>query len=106
MNIIPVIDANDSLLEAELDGRTFFLNMSWNSEAALWTLSIENADNELVVASILLAPNVPLLAPYRHLSVPEGELVAVLENDQDIIGRNDFVTGIAKLIYVSVDDAL
>lgn len=106
MNIIPVIDANDSLLEAELDGRTFFLNMSWNSEAALWTLSIENADNELVVASILLAPNVPLLAPYRHLSVPEGEIVAVLENDQDIIGRDDFVSGIAKLIYVSVDDAL
>jgi hypothetical protein len=106
MNIIPVIDANDSLLEAELDGRTFFLNMSWNSEAALWTLSIENADNELVVASILLAPNVPLLAPYRHLSVPAGEIVAVLENDQDNIGRTDFVSGLAKLIYVSVDDAL
>ncbi len=106
MNIIPIIDANDSLLEAELDGRTYFLNLSWNSEAALWTLAIENADNELVVSSILLAPNVALLAPYRHLSVPAGEIVAILENDQDIIGRNDFVAGIAKLIYVSVDDAL
>lgn len=106
MNIIPVIDANDSLLEAELDGRTYFLNLSWNSEARLWTLSIENADNELIISSILLSPNKPLLKPYRHLSVPAGEMVAILENNNTMIGRQDFVTGIAKLVYVSVDDAL
>lgn len=106
MNIIPVIDANDSLLEAELDGRTYFLNLSWNSEARLWTLSIENADNELIVAGILLSPNISLLKPYRHLSVPAGEMVAILENNNTMIGRQDFVTGIAKLVYVSVDDAL
>ena len=106
MNIIPVIDANDSLLEAELDGRTYFLNLSWNSEAQLWTLSIENADNELIISSILLSPNTPLLKPYRHLSVPAGEMVAILENNNTMIGRQDFVTGIAKLVYVSVDDAL
>lgn len=105
MNIIPVLDANDSLLEAELDGRTYFLNMSWNSEAKLWTLSIENADNELIISSILLSPNVALLKPYRHLSIPAGEIVAILESNNAMIGRHDFVTGIAKLVYVSIDDA-
>lgn len=97
---IPVIDANDSLIEVELEGLTYFLQMSWNSEAELWTLSIENANNDVVVAGIAVVPDTPLLSAYRHLAIPAGELVALAPDRRDTISREALPSGEVALIYV------
>lgn len=97
---IPILDANDSLTEVELDGATFFLGLSWNSEAERWTLSIENAYNEVVVAGIAVVPDTPLLALYRHLAVPAGELVALAPDWRDAIDREALPAGKVALVYV------
>jgi len=96
---IPVIDANDSLTEVELEGVTYFLQLSWNSEAELWTLSIENAYNEVIVAGIAVLPDRPLLAQYRHLAVPAGELIALAPDRRDAISREALPAGEVALIY-------
>ncbi|SFB68464.1 hypothetical protein SAMN05216321_101106 [Cupriavidus sp. OV038] len=103
MEAIPVIDANDSQTEVELDGRTFFLHISWNSEAEVWSLAIENAYNELVVSGIAMVPDFPLLAQYRHLSVPDGELLVLTPDGRDTISRVSLPRGDVELLYIGAD---
>ncbi|MFY0477095.1 phage baseplate plug family protein [Achromobacter marplatensis] len=101
---IPVPDVNDSLTEVDLDGVTYFLRLSWNSEAELWALSIENAYNALVVAGIAVVPGSPLLAGYRHLTVPAGELIALAPDRRDAISRGALPSGEVALIYVDAQE--
>lgn len=101
---IPVLNANDSLTEVELDGLTYFLRLSWNSEAELWVLSIENAYNEIIVAGIAVMPDTPLLGAYRHLEVPAGELVALVPDRRNTVGRDALAAGDVVLIYVDAED--
>ncbi|EJO31671.1 phage baseplate plug family protein [Achromobacter marplatensis] len=101
---IPIADVNDSLAEVELDGVTYFLRLSWNSEAELWALSIENAYNELIVAGIAVVPGSPLLAGYRHLTVPAGEMVALAPDRRDTISRDALPSGEVALIYVDAQE--
>lgn len=101
---ISVLDANDSLTEVELDGITYFLRLSWNSEAELWALSIENAYNEVIVAGIAVVPDTPLLGAYRHLDVPAGELVALAPDRRNTVGREPLIAGDVVLIYVDAEE--
>ncbi len=101
---ILVPDANDSLTEMELDGRTYFLRLSWNSEARQWVLAVENAYNELIVAGIAVVPDTPLLAGYRHLTVPAGELVALAPDRRDTISRSALPSGEVALLYINADE--
>ena len=101
---IPILDANDSLTEVELDGVTYFLRLSWNSEAEQWVLSIENAYNELIVAGIAVMPDTPLLGSYRHLAMPAGELVARAPDRRDAISRTALPSGVVPLMYVEADE--
>lgn len=98
---IPTIDANDQLLEVELDGETFFVRLSWNSEAAFWVTEIQNYNQETLVAGVIVVPNVPLLARFHYLDVPPGELMALLPGDDSTIPRDGFLTGKASLIYMT-----
>lgn len=104
MIVIPVPDANDSLTEVELDGITYFLRLSWNSEAELWSMAIENAYNEVIVAGICVVPDTPLLAGYRHLAVPAGELVALAPDRRDTVSRAALPAGDVALAYVNAEE--
>lgn len=102
---LPVIDANDQLLEAELDGQVFFLRLSWNSEGEFWSLGLSDFERTVVLSGIRIVPDVNLLAMWRHLPIPRGELYALLmdETRGDFV-RGDFLDGIGALIYVEQDE--
>lgn len=98
---IPVLDANDSILEADFEGVSYFVRMSWNSEGEFWTLTLEDYAHNVIVAGVAVVPDTPLLAMFRHLGTPAGEIWAVLLNEtRQTIGRSDFVTGDAALVYI------
>lgn len=97
---IPTIDANDQLLEVELDGETFFVRLSWNSEGAFWAMEVQNYNQETLVAGIVVVPNVPLLARFHYLALPQGELIALVLGDDPGIARDGFIRGQAELVYV------
>jgi hypothetical protein len=102
MILIPVIDANDSQIEVVLDGDTYFLRMSWNSEGEFWVMSLEDYRNNLVLGGVLVVPDVPLLQLFRHLSLPRGQLWCVLLDDmRGTLRRTDFADGSAELVYVA-----
>lgn len=98
---LPIIDANDFIFEADLEGQTYFIRMSWNSEGEFWVLSLEDYNQNILLAGIRVVPDTPLLAMFRHVAVPPGEIWAVLMDDTrgDFL-RSDFVDGTAALIYV------
>jgi len=92
------IDANDSILEADLDGRTFYIGFSWNETAQAWTLSLRDLRGELLSSSIACVPFWPLLWQIRHPSHPPGELFVYLR-DGAVLDREAFVRGDANVIY-------
>lgn len=98
---LPVLDANDSLLEVELTGSTYFLRMSWNSEAEFWVLSLEDYQNNVIVAGLRVTANTELLGLFRHYAVPAGDIWCVfLDDTRENITRDDFAKGVASLIYL------
>lgn len=106
MIVIPVLDANDSLTEVVLDDETFFLRLSWNSEGQFWTLGVENAYNEVIITGIALVPDTPLLARYRHLLVPDGELFALTPDRRDTISREALPSGDVALVYLDAEEVI
>lgn len=100
MITIPVLDANDSLLEIALEANPYFVRMSWNSEGEFWVLGLEDYAHNLIIAGIRVVPDTLLLPMWRHLPVPPGELAVLLMDDtrQDI-RRTDFADGSAVLVY-------
>jgi hypothetical protein len=98
---LPLIDENDFLLEAVLDDITYFLRFSWNSEAAIWVLGIEDANKVDVLQGVVLVPSVALLVNFRHYAVPAGEFVAYSDNDLAQIGRQSFLDGTFQLYYLT-----
>lgn len=104
MFTIQLPDKNDFITEVTLDDEVFFLHFSWNDTLKFWALAIENAYNDELVSNIVVLPNRPLLAPIRREALPLGELIVVREDNQQAIGRDDFISGQATLIYIEVDD--
>ncbi|CDF97856.1 phage baseplate plug family protein [Avibacterium paragallinarum] len=106
MFTIQLANKNDFITEVNFDDEVFFLHFSWNDTLSFWTLAIENAYNDELASNIVLLPNRPLIEPIRREALPLGELIIVREDNQQIIGRDDFVSGQATLIYIEVDDEL
>lgn len=103
---IPVLDTNDSLCEVVLDGETYFLHLSWNEEDAFWTLGIENANHAVLVQSIKVVPDAPLLRWVRRNYLPPGELIASTPDRRDAVSRADLIDGTVPLIYISAEEAI
>lgn len=101
MIAIPLVDQNSFMVEAGLEERTYFLRFDWNSEAAIWTMAIQDAGAQAVLTGVVLVPNSPLLDQFRHLSVPPGEFVVYALNDDLVIGRDTFISGAATLYYLT-----
>lgn len=101
MQEIPVIDANDSIVEIELDGDVYYIRMSWNSEGEFWSLSVEDYARTVLIAGVLVVPFAQLLVPFHHLALPAGEIYAALMDDtREQFLRTDFADGSGHLIYV------
>lgn len=97
------IDANDQIIEAQLDGGVFNLGLSWNEEGQLWTLSIRDLNLSYLVSGIAVVPNWPLLSQFRQPSFPVGE-IAVYAPHGVRLNRNSFKDGIAYMAYFEVSD--
>lgn len=99
MLALTLADANDFVIEAELDGAEYALHFAWNDENGYWALGLENADGVPQVSGLRIRPNVDILAGLRHLDVPQGVLFCDGEPD-----RMAFVDGRAQMVYAGVGD--
>ena len=101
---ITMFDANDFIETVMLDDEPYKLHFSWNDNAKQWYADVLTNDNSEIVRGLSIVPNLPLFSFYRRENLPLGELVAVIvnqdENENQSIGRNDFLNGKATLVYI------
>lgn len=93
-----VIDANDQMIEATLDGQVFNVGLSWNEECQLWTISLRDLNLDVLVSGIAVVPAWPLLQQFRRPEFPLGEL-AVYTPVGVGLDRQSFASGTAGLYY-------
>jgi hypothetical protein len=100
---IPLLDENDQLLEADLDGEIYYIGFSWNEEAQRWTTSLRNLNRDILVSAIAVLPLWPLLRQYRTAALPPGEFVVACL-PRTVLTRDSFVDGTATLFYFDEQD--
>lgn len=103
---LSMIDANDFVQSATLDGTVYKLHYAWNDYAKQWTLGIRDAQGIDIIRGIAIVPNFPLLFQHhRTENVPKGEILAMVvdaeKQENQTIGRKDFVNGRFSIVYVS-----
>ncbi len=101
---LSMIDANDFVQTAILDGNTYKLRFSWNSYSQCWLLDVRTNTNVDIVRGISVVANFPLLKQHKRNGLPRGEIMAVVINDKEksnqTIGRKDFINGKFSFVYV------
>lgn len=102
---IGTIDANDMLIEAELDGKVYNIGLSWNEEGQLWTLSIRDLNLSILASGIGVVPNWPLLRQVRQPEFPQGEIAVDFPRGETLT-RSSFTDGIATMFYLSPSDLI
>ena len=105
---LSMYDANDFIVSAMLDGEPYKLHFSWNDHVPQWTVDVLTNDNTEIVRGIPIVPNLPLFSFYRRLNLPQGELLAVVVNQDEAgnqaVGRQDFLNGRFTMVYVPKDE--
>lgn len=97
MTPLTLVDANDQQLEADLEGRTYFIRLSWNETGQLWTLGLRDAADTALIHGVAVVPRHPLLLQFRRPEFPAGELAVASAVDR--LARDSFVRGDATLAY-------
>lgn len=100
---IALIDANDQVVEADLDEATYHLTLSWNEEGKLWTMDVRNLDGETLASGMAVNAFSPVLSFVRRPTLPPGEFVVVAAPGYTLT-RSSFVSGEAALWYITREE--
>lgn len=103
MMALGVIDANDQLIEAQLDDAAYYIGLSWNEFGQLWTISVRDLNKQMLVSGICVVPLFPLLRQVRSPDLPPGE-IGVDCASGTALDRRSFADGLATLWYLDADD--
>lgn len=98
--IIEVPDMNDSVSRISLGGKQYQLRFTYNDSCGYWTFGLSDSLGNPIRIGIKIVPKMPLNLFCGTLDMPQG-VFGVL-TDLEKIGRNDFINGKAKFIYVPV----
>lgn len=98
-------------VRTKLDGVTYQIECIWNQNEETWSLSLYNADGELLRAGLTLRHGVDVLRPFPDAGLP-GEGLGQLgawdtANQQDDPGRTSLARSSAvRLVYVPASDVV
>lgn len=101
--VIEVPDMNDSVSRIVLSGTAYNIRFTYNDTKDYWKFSLYTSQNEPIAVGIKIVPRIPLNVFYGVTKLPDGIFGVMTKKDR--VGRNDFVNGNAKFIFVPVDFA-
>lgn len=96
--IIEVPDMNDSISRIVLSGKQYNIRFTYNDTCDYWKFSLYDAQSNPIVLGIKIVPQFPLNVFYGVSEIPSGVFGVLTKLDR--IGRNDFLDGKAKFIFV------
>ena len=103
MIMLPVIDANDMLIEMTLDDRPFYIGMGWNETGQMWVMNVRDLNKQVLVTGIAAVALWPLLRQVRRPELPPGEFIIGLGRGKTL-GRRSFANSDAVLVYFEADE--
>ena len=89
----------ESRYVADMDGYLATFVTKYNYTAKAWSLDIFDADGVLLLAGIMLVPNVDVLDAYLQMKKNLGGLVLVEEVERNYTDPNKIATGTKLLWY-------
>lgn len=88
----------------ELDGARYEFSMEWNDRAGAWFFDLADAEGDLIVTSIRVGVDYPLLDSYTDDRIPPGILLAVDSQKLDLDpGRQDLGDRVQMIYYPIAD---
>lgn len=100
---IILADENDQLIEANLDGTTFYLHIAWNETAQQFTLGLRTADAVSLIENVVMVTGFGLFFRFRFPFMPLGDFF-VIDNNNAEPTRKSFVEGKSHLVYMTEAD--
>lgn len=100
---IILADENDQLIEANLDGTTFYLHIAWNETAQQFTIGLQTADAVSLIENVVMVTGFPLFYRLRLPFMPLGDFF-VIDNKNIDPTRQSFLNGNSHLIYMTEAD--
>lgn len=104
--IIPVSGLPDEEFTVTLSGKSYKINIRWNTRTRGWYIAIRDSNNLAVTAFEKLSPNQPVIFDNREI-FPDGNLTVVSYVLQDLspMGRDNFGSGRDyELMYISREE--
>ena len=96
--IIEVPDMNDSVSRIVLRGTQYQLRFTYNDTDDYWTFGLYDSLGNAIRIGNKIVPQLPLNLFWGTDNMPLGVFAAL--SDKDKIGRNDFIDGKAKFIFI------
>lgn len=91
--IIPWRKLPDFTQEVRLSGEIFKMRFIWNTSRKYWTLTISDANGDVLIAGQKLVMNHILFDRYADTRLPQGDIFLIQANNLEArtgpIGRND-----------------
>ncbi len=101
INVAPSVA--DQQFKTVLENETFTLRCRWNETAGQWMLDVSD-EQGLIVPSVPMVINVPLLAQYASKRLPKGALMMVDTSGKlEEAGLADLGARV-KLLYIDSTD--
>ena len=102
MYYIKVPDMNDSMSAISIDGVSYFLRFTYNSEYDYWSFGLYDRDKEPIIAMTKIVPNFPTLVYYNSADIPDGTFGCLYYGDEKDahVGREAFNDLTAEFVYI------
>jgi hypothetical protein len=93
MNIIPLTNQGGVIYKVNFGTSVYSLVLKYNYTAECWTMDILDSVDTLMLAGIMLVPDLDLLGPYPTIKETIGRLTIIEKNlgdykNADLLGTN------------------
>ena len=95
---ITVPDMNDSISRITLDEQMFYIRFTYNDTDDYWSFGLYEDPDVPIAIGIKIVPGIVLNLFFGLRQLPNGAFGC--KSQLDRVGRNDFVDGLAKFIYI------
>lgn len=96
---IPLESKGESKFSVDMFTFVLLFTTKYNHYLSIWILDIQDMDENILVAGIVLKPNIDLLIPYLQLKKTIGSLIVVENKVGDYKDSTKLGTEIAMLWY-------
>lgn len=105
IKIIQLTNDGEGNTTVDLDDVIVTLVTRYNYSVSCWVLDIIDIDDNIMLAGLMLIPNVDLLAPYAEVKEQLGSFVIIEKNEGDYMSPDLLGTNV-KLLWYSVGDEI